>query len=135
MARQDGQGFAAARSFIMFFAVRTPSMTGDRFCCSWAGWRRAAGLGAIPVLLLSLTVSLASRTFHLRLAHQSVVQSSVSQNVRQHLDRDAVQWTPPAPRFTVLEASGFDNRWAPAGPPLPNQLWHDTLYNRPPPSC
>jgi hypothetical protein len=116
----------------MFLAVTTPSMPSDRFCFFGAGWRRAAWLGAIPVLLLSLTVSLASRTFHGTLSRHSTVQSSVSQTVRQHLDRDAIQWTPPSPSFTVLEASGVDDRWA-AGPPLPRQPWHDSLYNRPPP--
>jgi hypothetical protein len=119
----------------MYLAMRTPRKTGDRFC-SWAGWHKAARLGAIPVMLLSLTVSLASRTFHLTLSHHPVVESSVPhQAVRQHLDRDAVEWTPPVPRFTVLEASGFDNRWLPALSSLPDQPWHDTLYNRPPPSC
>ena len=98
---------------------------------------RAPGWLVVPVmmLLLSLTVSLATRTFRLKIPHRVTVESNAPQAMRQHMDRDAVRWTPPAPVLIALDAPSFYPYIAPAGPPLPVLLFDKSLYNRPPPSC
>lgn len=55
--------------------------------------------------------------------------------MRQHLDRDAVRWTSPAPKIAVQQAPTFYFRVAPAARPLPTFLIEENLYNRPPPAC
>ena len=97
--------------------------------------RVAAGLPVICLVLLSLTVSLATRTFHLNVPHGVSAQSSASEATRQHMDRDGVRWTPLPLVTIVLQVTSFYPRVAPAGPPLPSQLFDKSLYNRPPPSC
>ena len=97
---------------------------------------RSPGWLVMPVamLLLSLTVSLATRTFHLKITHQTTVQSNSAQAIRQHMDRDAVRWVPSVPVLLALEAPSFYPHVAPAGPPLPVLLFEKSLYNRPPPA-
>ena len=95
-----------------------------------ANWRALI----IVLAILSLTISVATRTFGGTLSHASEVQSNATQTMRQHLDRDAFQWAPPVVVLTNLEPSTFYPHFAPAGPPLPNLLVDESLYNRPPPS-
>jgi len=94
--------------------------------------RRCALVG---VVMFSLVFSLATRTFHLTIPHGVTVRSNAAQAVRQHMDRNAVLWTPPVPVLTTLHAPVFYPRVAPAGPPLAALLLDESLYNRPPPSC
>jgi len=89
------------------------------------------------VAIVALTASLATRTFNPTTSpgKPSQVRSTSAQGMRQHLDRDASRWMPPVLVSTTLQAPVFYPRFAAAGPPLPNVLLDESLYNRPPPSC
>ena len=85
--------------------------------------------------IFALTASLATRTSVPSDLHGSTAQSASTQATRQHLDGDAIQWVAPTPVHTALQVPSFYPRSSPAGPPLPNLLFDESLYNRPPPSC
>ena len=86
--------------------------------------------------IFALTASVATRTSVLTLPHSSVaLDSQPSSAVRQHLDSDAMQWVPPVAPVAVAEVVSFYPRISPAGPPIPNLLFDESLYNRPPPAC
>jgi hypothetical protein len=89
----------------------------------------------VIVAICGLTGSLATRTFRLTIPHGVTAQSGDSQATRQHLDRDAAQWVPPAPVLSTQQAPVLYPRVAPDGPPIPSVLFDESLYNRPPPSC
>ena len=89
----------------------------------------------VMLAICGLTVSLATRTFRLKVSHTISVTSGDAQAMRQHMDRDAARWVPPVPVFTVLYVPTFYPYVAPAGPPLASVLFDKSLYNRPPPSC
>jgi len=89
----------------------------------------------IVLAICGLTVSLATRTFRLKIHESVTVSSGDAQGMRQHLDRDAAQWVPPVPVFAALQPPTFYPYVAPAGPPLASVLLDESLYNRPPPSC
>ena len=65
-----------------------------------------AGLRSVPwwrwafvgVVMFSLVITLATRTFHVAVPHSTTVQSNSPQAMRQHMDRDAVRWALPVPR-------------------------------------
>jgi hypothetical protein len=99
------------------------------------GGETTARRALVGVLMFSLVVTLATRTFHLSIPHGVTVRSGAAQAMRQHLDRDAAPWVPPTPFFTNLEAPAFYPHVAPAGSPLGVLLLDESLYNRPPPSC
>jgi hypothetical protein len=105
--------------------------TSDVSCSLVPWWRRAF----VGVVMFSLALTLATRTFHDRTSHSTMVRSSSPQVMRQHMDRDAVRWAAPVAKITVAQAPTFDPRVAPAGPPLPTLLLEENLYDRPPPSC
>src|SRR5277367_7186835 len=88
----------------------------------------------VVVAICSLTVSLSTRTFRLKISHSNTVQSGAGRAIRQHMDRDAVRWVPAVPLVAVLDAPAFYPLVAPAGPPLPGLLLDESLYNRPPPA-
>lgn len=96
----------------------------------YPAWR----IFVVVIAMLSLTVSLATRTFRLSSSDKVQVTSSTSQAVRQHLDRDAVRWNPPVQVHFALQAPTYYPRFAPAGPPLPTVLFDESFTNRPPPS-
>lgn len=87
------------------------------------------------VLILALTVSLATRVFHTTLSSGVSVQSHSRQAKRQHMDKDAASWVPPISYDAGYGPVSFYPRIAPAGPPLPSLQFDERLYNRPPPSC
>ena len=89
----------------------------------------------VSVVMFSLVLTLATRTFHVTLSYNTTVQSGDSQAVRQHMDRDAIRWAAPVAKVTVSQAPTFYSRVAPAGPPLPTLFLEKSLYNRPPPTC
>jgi len=89
----------------------------------------------IALAICGLAVSVATRTFRLEVTHGVTVSSGDAQAMRQHMDRDGVQWVPPVPVLTALEVPTFYPYVAPAGPPLAAVLFDNSLYNRPPPSC
>jgi len=95
-------------------------------------WRGAL----IGIVMLSLVVSLATRTFHQTIPHGVTAHSNRVQAVRQHMVRDAARWVPPVLIYTAHQALVFYPHVAPAGPPIPALLLIDEgLYNRPPPFC
>lgn len=89
----------------------------------------------VGVVMFSLVVALATRTFNDVGSRSTKVQSSSLQTMRQHMDRDAVRWAVPAAKITVAQAPAFYPGVAPAGPPLPTLLLEENLYDRPPPAC
>lgn len=92
-------------------------------------------LAFVSVVMFSLVLSLATRTFRGTTSHSIAVQSNSPQAMRQHMDRDAVRWAAPVAKVTVLLAPMLYPRVAPAGPPIPTLLIEENLYNRPPPTC
>lgn len=95
-------------------------------------WWRVA---FVCVVMSSLVLSLATRTFGGTASRSIVVQSNSPQAMRQHMDRDAVRWAAPVAKLVVSQAPTFYPRVAPSGPPLPTLLLEENLYNRPPPVC
>ena len=95
------------------------------------GWR----VFVVVVAIYGLTVSLATRTFRLKITYGVSVTSGDARAMRQHMVRDAERWVPPVPRFTAFAVPAFYPLVAPAGPPLASVLFEEMLYNRPPPSC
>ena len=91
----------------------------------------------IVVAICSLTLSLATR-FWAPYTSQSPIVKSVDRRPaepqRQHLDRDAAQWTAPVASFSIIEPSTIEISLAPAEPLLPMHVFSESLYNRPPPS-
>jgi hypothetical protein len=88
----------------------------------------------IVLAICGLTISVATRTFRLKIHDSASVTSGDAQAKRQHLDRDAARWAPPVPVFTVLQVPTFYPFVAPAGPPIPSTLFDESLFTRPPPS-
>jgi hypothetical protein len=88
--------------------------------------------------IASLIVGLATRfctppSSSPRLAHSVKVQSPNFK--KQHLDRDATQWVRPTADFAILPAATHEQRRVPAATRLPDHLFSQSLYNRPPPSA
>jgi heme/copper-type cytochrome/quinol oxidase subunit 2 len=94
-------------------------------------WRWAL----VSVVMFSLVVTVATRTFHVTISHSTTAQSNSPQAMRQHMDRDAVRWAVPVATLAVAQAPTFYPRVAPTGPVLPTLLIEETLYNLPPPAC
>jgi hypothetical protein len=104
----------------------------DLMAGSALSWRGAL----IGLVMFSLIISLATRTFHQTIPQGVTVHSNPTQAMRQHMVRDAVRWVPPILVYTAHLAPVFYPHVAPAGPPVPALLLiEDNLYNRPPPSC
>ena len=95
-------------------------------------WWRVA---FVCVVMSSLVLSLATRTFGGTASRSIVVQSNSPQAMRQHMDRDAVRWAAPVAKLVVSQAPTFYPHVAPAGPTLPTLLLEENLFNRPPPVC
>lgn len=89
----------------------------------------------IGLVVLSLSVALVLRGSLPVPSKSATMQSNSTPGMHQPMDQDALQWTPTLTDFSVLEAATFYPRLAPAGPPIPGAVFHETLYNRPPPSC
>jgi hypothetical protein len=90
----------------------------------------------ISVVMFSLIVALATRTFHDRSSsNTTTVESGGSQAMRQHMDRDAARWLAPVAKVTGLQTPTFSPGVAPAGSPLPILLIEENLFDRPPPAC
>lgn len=89
----------------------------------------------IVLAICGLTVSLATRTFWFTTFQGATVTSNTAQAVRQHMNRDAVEWEPPVPVFTQLQVPVLYPPVAQWVPPLTSVLFDESLSNRPPPSC
>ncbi len=94
-------------------------------------WR----LALVSVVMFSLVLTLATRTFRGTTSHSIAVQSNSPQAMRQHMDRDAVRWAAPVAKITVAQVPMFYPRVNSDEPPLPTFLIKESLYNRPPPAC
>jgi predicted anti-sigma-YlaC factor YlaD len=94
-------------------------------------WR----LAFVSVVMFSLVLTLATRTFRGTTSHSIAVQSDSPQAMRQHMDRDAVRWAAPVANVMVAQVPVFCPRVISTGPPLPTFLIEENLYNRPPPAC
>jgi len=90
-------------------------------------------LGMIVLAICGLTISVATRTFRLKMSTDVVAKSASGHAIRQHMDSDAANWAPPVATLTVLELPVFYPRYAPAGPPLPRLYYDESFSNRPPP--
>src|SRR5271167_651904 len=89
--------------------------------------RRGALIG---IVLFSLVVSLATRTFHQTVPQGVTAHSNSAQAMRQHMVRDAARWVPPVLVHTAQQAPVFYPHVAPAGPPIPALLLiEENLYN------
>jgi hypothetical protein len=89
----------------------------------------------IVLAICGLSISLATRTFHLKLPQGTTVSSHVEQPMRQHLSRDAMQWVAPIQVFIFFDGPTLYLQVMPAAPRLPSVLFDESLSNRPPPSC
>jgi len=110
-----------------------PSANRDAVSYQCPRWR----VLVIGLAICGITVSLATRTFHVKILPGTTVTAHSTQATRQHLNRDAMRWVAPVPVFIVFEVPSVDLETAPAAPGLPNVLFGESLYNRPPPfpSC
>jgi hypothetical protein len=96
-----------------------------------------SGLGAVIALVIcSLTLSLATR-FCIQATSEVHVSKAVERRSiepkRQHLNRDASRWVVSAANANFLEPVVLYVRAVPAESPLPNHVFDESLYNRPPP--
>jgi hypothetical protein len=87
----------------------------------------------ICVAVISLVVSLASRTIHLSIYGSPTAQSDSPKAKIQHLSKDAVQWTAPAASFLLFWLVTTSLEAALGEKPLLALHLDNCLYNRPPP--
>jgi|SRR5579864_1277453 len=101
--------------------------------------RRRRGWCAVVILaaVFSLTVSVATRyssAWRASSSRVNIAQKHTSPSPsRQRLTKTAADWMPPVVAAAVLEAPAAYPRIAPAGPPIPNLRFDESLWNRPPP--
>jgi hypothetical protein len=92
---------------------------------------------AIFIVVCSLTFCLATR-FWVPSTSSSHAAKSVDRRPvepkRQHLDRDATQWVAPSSSFSIIEPAAPGAHLFTDGPLLPQHVFSDSSYNRPPPS-
>jgi hypothetical protein len=92
----------------------------------------------LPILCiaLALAVSVITRTSVLTVSHSVSIKDDGGSAILQHMDNDGVQWVPPVATVVIaLVVILAYPRIAPAGPPIPDLFYKETLYNRPPPTC
>jgi|ERR1700690_228231 len=89
----------------------------------------------IVLAICGLSISLATRTFHVKILQGANVTSHSAVPMRQHLNLDAMRWVAPVAVFIVFEAPSLYLHVLPAAPPLPSVFFDESLSNRPPPSC
>lgn len=95
---------------------------------------------ALVILLAvcSLAASVATRYCSTQSASASAGKTlhthSSAEPSRQRLTKNAANWMPPIVRSVALQAPSSYPRIAPAGPPIPNLVLENSLYNRPPPT-
>lgn len=113
--------------------MKAPTMLRESTNGSPRGLHKTCRAIVFAVVMLGLVASLATRTFWLRIADSTEVKTSSSSPIRQHLDRDAVEFTAPVPLFVSYQAPRSRVLAVSADPLLPAQPLSDTLFNRPPP--
>jgi hypothetical protein len=114
-------------------------MVSQMFLASCRDVRRCRNWRAMLVLvaICSLSVSLATRYTRLNSESGSVkiVKSQSPDVKKQHLVRDALKWTAPTPKFTLVPAVRSHVHVVSAVFLATNLSSESWLYNRPPPSC
>jgi len=88
------------------------------------------------LLALSLAVSVASRFVHYyALFHPaSSVGCNCVEPKRQDLERDAAEWTPPAPKIEILYLPVVHAGTPEIAQAYPETVFLEFLYDRPPPA-
>lgn len=94
-----------------------------------SSWRCLVVLLAI----LSLTISLAGRTFDTNLQTHAAVSSQAEKAKIQHRDKSGSQWTPVLDRIEPFYVVVCSQAVEPEQEPLLSPHVDDCLYNRPPP--
>jgi hypothetical protein len=87
------------------------------------------------LVVLGLLVGLATRYSGTAESPGTATAASASSNAKhQHLDSDAIQWTPSISDFGFFVSSVCSRHVVPSTEPLRTIHLADPLYNRPPPS-
>jgi|SRR5258705_6205088 len=87
------------------------------------------------VIVLGLLAGLATRYSDTSASPGTATALSASSSAKhQHLDSDAIQWTPSISDFGFFVSSVGSRHVAPTTEPLRAVHLDDRLYNRPPPS-
>jgi hypothetical protein len=102
-----------------------------------AGWSPRWRIAIIFVSIFCLIASVATRytTLGPECFNVTVVKSQSTDAKRQNLLSDALQWTAPAPAFTVFQPPRSAIFAVSILVPSTNLISESWLYNRPPPSC
>jgi hypothetical protein len=100
-------------------------------------WRQRGCAVVVVLAVCALTVKLATR-FSLFDSVATPAVTTAQQHVspapnRQRLMSTAA-WNAPLIRASLLDSTSSYPRIAPAGPPMLNVLFEQSLYNRPPPA-
>ena len=94
----------------------------------------SSGRGLVVLLaILSLTISLAGRTFDTNLQTHAAVSSQAEKAKIQHRDKSGSQWTPVLDRIEPFYLVVCSQAVEPEQEPLLSPHVDDCLYNRPPP--
>lgn len=103
---------------------------------TWRG-RRLQRLVPVALLTVSLALSVATRFVHYYEAYHtdSKAASYSPQSKRQDLEKDAVQWTPPATAVTYFPPPTFERVTFKDIGSSHRPVLDARLFNRPPPSC
>ena len=83
--------------------------------------------------ILTLTVSLAARTFDTNLQTHASISSQAEKAKIQHRDKSGSQWTPVLDRIEPFYLAVSAQPVEPEQEPLLSPHVDDCLYNRPPP--
>src|ERR1700758_5296076 len=87
----------------------------------------------VTLAILSLTISLAGRTFDTNLQAHASISSQAEKAKLQHRDKSGSQWTPVLNRTEPSYLSVCSEAVEPEKEPLLAPHVDDCLYNRPPP--
>ncbi len=87
------------------------------------------------VAISVLAISLATHTGTPTLLPDGIAQSHVAHAMRQQLDTDATESTPPVVWVAVSAAVSFYPEITPQAPAILSYFFEESVYNRPPPAC
>ena len=96
-------------------------------------WRTVVVLVAICSLTVSLATRYCSPVGSSVYSTRAVAKPSSTDVQRQRLAKNAENWIAPVLCSAVLQTTTAYPRIDPAAPLIPNVLFADALYNRPPP--
>ena len=87
----------------------------------------------VSLAIVTLTISLAGRTFDTNLQTHATVSSQAEKAKIQHRDKSGSQWTPVLDRIELFYVAVCSQAVEPEQEPLLSAHVDDCLYNRPPP--